>query len=65
MKKGELITVSRIEGITPHCETELLNSTCPYIAYGCTGCLLQEPTLDMPKVMDQILRNTATIKQDM
>lgn len=64
MKSKGLITVSRIEGITPHCETELLNSTCPYVAQGCTGCLLQKQSINTSKVMDRILRNTATIKQD-
>ena len=33
-----MLTVDRIEGIPPHCETNLLNSDCPYIALGCKEC---------------------------
>ncbi len=32
------MTVDRVDGIEPHCETTWLNSHCPYIALGCKGC---------------------------
>jgi len=31
------------ELLTPHCTTLRLNSKCPFIALGCTGCELKQP----------------------
>ncbi len=35
---NDLLTVERVQGITPHCETTLRNSECPYIEMRCLGC---------------------------
>jgi hypothetical protein len=36
---NQIMTVREINGIMPHCETVLPNSECPYLKYGCTGCM--------------------------
>lgn len=51
-----LMTVDRVDGIVPHCETTWLNSHCPYIALGCKGCEsavlcnLAQPTAELRRL---------------
>lgn len=40
-KKG--LNIKREYDLEPHCETVLVNSKCPYIILGCTGCLIANP----------------------
>lgn len=40
------MTIPRLPGIIPHCETVLHNHDCPYIVRGCTGCFLKPLPID-------------------